>query len=195
MEKIGRRGKGSTQTIRVKASHYVSNWTVEVVFCPFPFAVAVPELQSGDQEHRVRSLPLAGAVEPLGISLGVGQSSDSWKAKVHSAGSSSSCLGSYSTWMVQTLLHIHCSLPTHPLVHHILTLHKCYPRTTTSVHRETSPSSRSTANPMWILVPIHLQQPALLVGRQRVGRPVWRPSWRVDVLPGAGGRCSEEEEA
>ena len=183
------------QSVRVKALHYVSNWTVEEVFCLFPFAAAVSESQLDDQAHRVQSLLSAGAAELLGSSLRKRQPLNSLKAEVHFAGSSSSWPSSCLMWMARTLLHIHCLLPTRSLVHHIRTLHKCYPHTSTLVQWGTSPCSRSTANPMWSLVPIRLQQLALPVERQRVGRPVWRPSWRVDVLPGAGSLHSEEGEA
>jgi hypothetical protein len=91
MEEIEGEGREAHKKIRVEASHHVSNWTVEVEFCPFPVAVAVAvsELQLGDQEHRVQSLPLAGVAEPLGSSLRTGRSSMFWAAKVRSAGSSS----------------------------------------------------------------------------------------------------------
>ena len=161
---------------RIKGSHHVSSWTVEAVSCLFRFAVAASELRSDGQGHQVQSLLWVGAAEPLESSSKTGQSSDSLKVKVHSAGSSSSWASSYLRWMVRTLLRIHCLSPTHPWALHIRTLHRCYPHTPTLAQWETSPYSRSTANLMSILVPIRLRQPALLVGRQRAGRPVWRPS-------------------
>ena len=179
------RKKGS---LKIQASHYVPSWTVEVLLPPLPFAAAASESEPNDQEGRVRSLPSAEVVESLerkGRSLG------SWRAKVRSAGSSSSWPSSCSMWMARTLPRIHCPSPTRSLVHHIRTLHKCYPHTMTSVQAETSPYLHSMANPTWTLVPIPLRRPALLVGQQRVGRPVWRPSWHADGPPGAAGRCSE----
>lgn len=172
----------------MQASHYVPNWTVEVLLPPLPFAVAASESEPSGQGDRVRSLPSAEVAESLGRK---GQSSGSWRAKDRSAGSSSSLPSSCLMWMARNLPRIHCPSPTHSLVHHIRTLHRCCPHIMTSVQAETSLYSRSMANPTWTLVPTLLRRPALLVERQRVDRPVWRPSWHADALPAAASLCSE----